>query len=96
MNTPERNAFTAGALRSDLNKVEIDIRYALSLARVALETMAQVDPETHVRILNALDDTIDNACLEETRSASAVASLLTGFKNRLTDTVENKTVVYLE
>jgi hypothetical protein len=96
MAQPERVAPSEGALRADLSAVEIDIRCALVLARIALQTLAENTPENHVRILNALDDAIDDARMEEATGADAVIGLLNDFKTRLTESVERSKVWYVE
>ncbi len=83
------------ALRAELSAVEIDIRCALALARIALQTLAEATPENHVRIMNALDDAIDDARLEGDDGAEAVVGLLTDFKSRLREVGEPK-VWYIE
>jgi len=82
------------ALRAELSAVEIDIRCALVMARIALQTLADATPETHVRILNALDDAMDSARLEENERSDAVVGLLDDFKQRLVET--SAKVWYLE
>jgi hypothetical protein len=97
MNQAERASPDLGAtLRADLSAVEIDIRCALVLARIALQTLADATPENHVRILNALDDAMDSAKLEEGDNSGAVVGLLTDFKQRLADTADETKVWYLE
>ncbi len=97
MNQSERVAPNLGeTLRADLSAVEIDIRCALVLARIALQTLADATPENHVRILNALDDAMDSARLEEGDNSDAVVGLLTDFKQRLVDTAGESKVWYLE
>jgi hypothetical protein len=95
MNNTERADPLAGqALRAELSAVEIDIRCALVLARIALQTLADATPENNVRILNAIDDAIDGARLEEGERSEAVIGLLNDFKQRLVETSER--VWYLE
>jgi hypothetical protein len=64
------------------------------LARIALQTLADVTPENHVRILNALDDAMDGARLEDHERSEAVVGLLSDFKQRLVETSAN--VWYIE
>ena len=95
MNNAERARPVDGqALRAELSAVEIDIRCALVLARIALQTLADATPENHVRILNALDDAMDIARLEEDDRSDAVIGLLSDFKMRLVET--SSKVWYLE
>ena len=95
MNIAERASPVDGqALRAELSAVEIDIRCALVLARIALQTLADATPENHVRILNALDDAIDGARLEGGERSDAVIGLLSDFKQRLVET--SSKVWYLE
>jgi len=95
MNNAERVRPVDGpALRAELSAVEIDIRCALVLARIALQTLADATPENHVRILNALDDAMDIARLEEDDRSDAVIGLLSDFKMRLVET--SSKVWYLE
>ncbi len=87
MTPAERAAPLEGvASRADMSAVEIDIRCALELARIALQTLAETTPENQVRIQNAIDDAIDGARLEDSNAAEAVVGLLTDFKLRLADT----------
>ena len=73
------------ALQAELSAVEIDTRCATTLARIALQVVADASPDHHVRILNALDDAIDGAHFEDTRSGAAVAGLLSDVKLRLVE-----------
>ncbi len=95
MNNAERaDPLDGQTLRAELSAVEIDIRCALSLARIALQTLADATPENHVRILNALDDEMDGARFEDGERSDAVIGLLSDFKVRLIET--SSKVAYLD
>jgi len=97
MTNPNRVAPDQGAtLHADLSAADIDVRCALVLARIALQTLAELHPEAEVRIKDSLDHAIADAALEGAHGAEAVIGLLTEFKTRLAEEAERSRVLYLE
>src|SRR5471030_1302631 len=93
---PHADLAEGSALRAELSAAEIDIRCALALARIALQTLADATPENHDRIQSALDEAIDGARLEASNASDAVVGLLSDFKQRLTDAADQSKIWYLE
>src|ERR1700761_7393343 len=97
MTSPQRADPAEGsAFRADMSAVEIDIRCALVLARIAIQTLADATPENHTRIQKALDEAIDGARLEASNGSDAVVGLLSDFKQRLADAADQSKIWYLE
>lgn len=84
------------ALSADMSAAEIDIRCALVLGRIALETLAELNPDASARIMVGLDRAMDDARLEGSRGYEAVIGLLTEIKHRLEHADDQNRVWYVE
>ncbi len=80
-NVPD--AAPISALRAGLSASDIDVRCALMLARVALEVMVEISPETLSRVQSALNGEIEGARLEQGDNADAVIGIVSQFRDSL-------------
>ena len=71
------------ALRAGLSAADIDTRCALILSRVALQVLADSNPDVLKQIEVALDSEIEGARLEQGEGADAVIGIVSEFKTGL-------------
>ena len=72
------------AAHADSFSNRVDVRSALTLARVALQTLADLDPGAASSIDHALDHEIETARAENDPAATAVIAILSEVRARLT------------
>ena len=84
MQSPSENAGAPDkAIHASSSSTSVDLRCAITLARVALQTLADLNPEAAASVDNALGYELDTLRVQKDPETLAVIAILSDVKARL-------------